>query len=73
MLRPCEMMYCITGEASPPSPPVMTRRTPSVHRMSNVVEGDTIMPCPMANALLKGFSGCEVAPSPEVCENRCHG
>jgi hypothetical protein len=73
MPRPGEMMYCIIGEASLPSPWVMTRRMGLVGRISNVVERDTIMPRQMADALLKGFSGCEVAPSPVVWENRCHG
>lgn len=73
MLPPCEMVYCIIGEDSLPQLPPMTRKTPLVHHMINVVGRDTIVPCPMADDLLKGSSGCEVAPSPEVCENRCHG
>jgi hypothetical protein len=73
MIRPCEMTYCTIGEAYLPLPSVMSRRTDSVHRMRNVVERDTIVPCPMADALLKGSSGSEVAPSLEVCENSCHG
>jgi len=67
------MMYCIIGEASPPPPPVMTRRMSLVHHMRNVVERDTIMRYPMADAFLKGFFECEVARRLEVWENRCHG
>ena len=53
MLRPCEMMYCIIGQASLPSPLVMIRRMGLVDRMDNVVERDTIMPYPMTDAFLK--------------------
>ncbi len=73
MLRPCEMMYCIIGQASLPSPLVMIRRMGLVDRMDNVVERDAIMPYPTTDAFLKKLSGGEVAPSPKVWENSCHG
>jgi len=73
MLHQCEMMYCIIGEASLPSPSVMTRRMDLVDRMRNVVGRDSIMPYEMADALSKGLFGGKVAPSPKVWENSCHG
>jgi hypothetical protein len=67
------MMYCIIGQAPLPSTLVMIRRKSLVDRMDNVVEKDTIMPYPTTDAFLKKLSGGEVAPSPKVWENSCHG